>query len=273
MTAAKDGRHAVRLAHHEEGLRGEADVLHGQGHQAVAVEGAAPACAVELAVVEVADGVGGEEPVTLQERAQQDPIADLPDLQVLAELARATRGRGHQIGILWRRPAARRRRRERRLEDALIGDVGRDQLGRRHVASGTRMSMPSAAGSPGMASCSRPRMMTVRASPVSLALADDVAWRADVDGHARVAPAKAASGIGAGHIGHVAVGGDPVRADEHRVDRPATEEPADGTIGDDRGRHVRCRELGGADARAGPSGSRLQDPGMDGPARPRRRPR
>jgi hypothetical protein len=50
-------------------LRREADVLHGQGRQAVAVEGTTPPRAVELPVVEVADGVGGEEAVTFQEPA------------------------------------------------------------------------------------------------------------------------------------------------------------------------------------------------------------
>src|SRR4026209_2754992 len=69
--APEDGVEAARLAHQEYGLRRHAAVLEGDRHDLVALLGDPPACAPELAVLEIAQRVGGIQPVALEEGAQQ----------------------------------------------------------------------------------------------------------------------------------------------------------------------------------------------------------
>ena len=118
----------------------------------VALPGDAPAGPVELALLEVADGVRGVEPVVLEEGAQQRPVRGGPG----DHAARAGRARPWPSADLGRRPggadarpaqrAREHRRRSRmaaadaprrgrpvlegRADDALLGHDPGDQLGR-----------------------------------------------------------------------------------------------------------------------------------------------
>ncbi len=70
----QDGRDPVELAHHEHRLGSHAAVLEGDRDQLVTGRGDAPPGPAELALREVTDRVGGEQPVPLKELSQPHPI-------------------------------------------------------------------------------------------------------------------------------------------------------------------------------------------------------
>ena len=82
-----------------------AGVLEDEGDRLVALPGDAPAGPRELALLEVADRVGGEQPVALEEGAQQRPIGGRPGDD---RVAPADRDGRHQAAITADRRSTRR---------------------------------------------------------------------------------------------------------------------------------------------------------------------
>ena len=115
MTAARMRLDAGVLAHDEDRLGRVAGVLEDDRDRVAAGQRHSPASAEELAVVEVAQGVGGEEAVRLQEGAQQRPVGRLLDRRC----DRARGGPGRRVVTV--APARHEPRRPR----AALGDPGR----------------------------------------------------------------------------------------------------------------------------------------------------
>ena len=90
---AQDGGDAVLAAHREQRLRRRAAVLEHEGDRLVAVVGDPPAGARELALLEVADGVRGVQPVALEVGPQQALVGRRPGDD---RAAPADRDGGHQ---------------------------------------------------------------------------------------------------------------------------------------------------------------------------------
>ena len=155
---AKDRLDAVAVAHDEQRLRREPGVLEGHGDELVVAPRSAPVAARPLPILEVAERVGGEQPVPVEERPEGVSVRDLPggDRALIAP-----RDGGHQAGTSTvgagagalgagaAASAASRRaggsrgcrgrdrngelRSERRPEDAGLGDDRGDEVMRRHV--------------------------------------------------------------------------------------------------------------------------------------------
>src|SRR6185436_11709209 len=122
---AEDRLDPVGAAHDEQRLRGQPGVLESDGDEAIPVERPAPARLAELAVLEVADRVGGEEPIGLEEVPQLATIGHGARREAPRAPARRCDA-GHQpaartgseAGASAKTPAAVPRAAERRATDA-----------------------------------------------------------------------------------------------------------------------------------------------------------
>ena len=79
MMSARIAVDAVILAHDEDGLRRVARVLHDDRNRLAAGQGNSPASPQELALVQIAQGVGRVQPVGFEEGSQQGPVGRFLD--------------------------------------------------------------------------------------------------------------------------------------------------------------------------------------------------
>ena len=252
----QDRRDAVRAPHDEEWLGCRAVVLEDQADDLVGGRGHAPPGPAELALLEVADGVGGVEPVALEEVAQERPVRGRPgdhlipsakghghhqptaasagdaNGPVVARLGRPAldgRGvRGAQTGL------------ERRPDDALLGHEPGDQLGRGDVEGriadlGAQWCDAHPANDQELV---RVALLDRDGRPVRGVEIDRTRGCGDVE-RDPVTGRQDGQRVRAHLVGRVAVGGHPVRPDDDGVDLAARHQVAGRDIRDEGVRHAR----------------------------------
>ncbi len=267
---------------HEERLRRQPGVFEGDRHELVPVERAAPAGPGELAVVEVADRVRGEQPVALEERPQEHTIGRRPgDDRVALALDRHRR---HQLAACAggsatgagasaaRRGVARGDGRceggaERRDQRALLGHDRGDEVGRGDVEGRVPDGRPgrSHPDAAELEELGRVPLLDRDRRPVRRLEVDRAQRRADVERHP-VTGREGRQRVRPDLVGRVAVGRDPVGADEDRVDRAGCQQRTGRPVGDERVRHAGLLELPGGQPGALEERPRLVDVDVDLPA-------
>ena len=261
-------------AHHEQRLRGRAVVLEDERDRRVAVAGDAPAGPRELALLEVADRVGGVQPVALEERAQERLVGRRRGRRSRRAGRSATvaisrdRGRrpsasvgGGAVGPGGRASPASAA--QRACAAAVAAREARRSNGPRTTPSSVTIPVMSSAGVTSKAglrtSVPGGAMRTPRNSRTSSARAlldrrwpprrasrgrPSVVGAHDVERDA-VARRQHGQRVGADLVGRVAVGRDPVRPDEDDVDLAAGHQVPGGHVGDQRVRDAGLGELPG----------------------------